>query len=166
MTAKTPQIPVRDYRALAEVRYVVRRFLNFSEASARAANVEPQQHQLLLALKGLPEGWRPTIGAVADRLQLHHNSAVELAQRSIERGLVERLSSETDRREVLLRITPRGERLLRRLSLAHRTELRSAGPVLARALDALVDGNRAPRMIASKKKARGTKVDRKQARTQ
>ena len=142
MAAKIAQVSLREYRALAEVRYVVRRFLNFSEASARAANVEPQQHQLLLALKGLPRGWRPTIGTVAERLQLQHNSAVELAQRSIKRGLIKRRSSESDRREVLLDITPLGERLLRQLSLAHRAELRSAGPVLARALDSLVHGKK------------------------
>jgi DNA-binding MarR family transcriptional regulator len=135
------RISTREYRALAELRYIVRRFLNFSEAAARDAKVEPQQHQLLLALKGMPPGGRPTVGAVAERLQLRHNSAVELTQRSIERGLVERRASETDRREVLLRITPRGERLLRRLSLAHRTELRSTGPILARALAELVDGS-------------------------
>ena len=142
MAARIAHVSLREYRALAEVRYVVRRFLNFSEASARAAKVEPQQHQLLLALKGLPRGGRPTIGTVAERLQLQHHSAVELAQRSIKRGLVKRRSSESDRREVLLDITPLGERLLRRLSLAHRAELRSAGPVLARALDSLLHGAR------------------------
>src|SRR5579864_4544966 len=97
---KAPPIRVREYRALAELRYVIRRFLEFSEAAARAADVEPRQHQLLLALKGLPAGSRPTIGALAERLQLHHNSAVELAKRAIDKGLVERRASETDRREV------------------------------------------------------------------
>lgn len=154
MAAKTARVSLREYRALAEVRYVVRRFLSFSETAARAAHVEPQQHQLLLALKGLPQGWRPTIGTVADRLLLQHNSAVELARRSIEKGLVERRSSTTDRREVLLRVTPRGERLLARLSDAHRTELRSKGPVLARALDALVEGSQVTTGMASKKGTR------------
>jgi DNA-binding MarR family transcriptional regulator len=149
---KAAQISIREYRALAELRYVVRRFLNFSEAAARGAKVEPQQHQLLLALKGLPPGGRPTVGAVAERMQLRHNSAVELAQRSIERGLVERRGSQTDRREVLLRITPRGERLLRRLSLAHRTELRSSGPILARALAELVGNGGAGTASASNTK--------------
>jgi DNA-binding MarR family transcriptional regulator len=136
--SKIAAITAREYRALSELRYVIRRFLEFSEAAAREADVEPQQHQLLLALKGLPEDQRPTVGAVAERLRLQHNSGVELAKRSIERGLVERLESEHDRREVLLRITRKGEGLLRRLSLAHRAELRSAGPALTKALDALV----------------------------
>jgi len=51
-----------DYRSLAELRYQIRRFLNFSEQAARDAGLEPHQHQLMLALKGLPEGVRPRIG--------------------------------------------------------------------------------------------------------
>jgi DNA-binding MarR family transcriptional regulator len=149
---KDARISTREYRALAELRYAVRCFLNFSEAAARDAKVEPQQHQLLLALKGMPPGGRPTVGAVAERLQLRHNSAVELVQRSVESGLVERRGSQTDRREVLLRITPRGERLLRRLSLAHRAELRSTGPILARALAELVDTG-GPRAANTSRKA-------------
>jgi DNA-binding MarR family transcriptional regulator len=131
-------IHIEEYRALAELRYQIRRFLNFSEDQSRAAEIEPQQHQLLLVLKGLQSPQKPTIRTIAERLQIHHNSAVELVQRSAERGLVERGTSVDDRREAFLRVTPRGEQLLRRLSLAHRDELQSSAPALARALKALV----------------------------
>lgn len=127
-----------EYRAFAEFRYVLRRFLNFSETAARSASIEPQQHQLLLALKGLPTELRPTIRTLAERLQLRHNSTVELAQRSIESGLVQRHPSPLDGREVLLGITARGERLLRSLSIAHRAEMRSAAPALIQSLEALL----------------------------
>lgn len=127
----------QDYRALAEVRYVIRRFLSFSAEAARSAGIEPQQHQLLLVIKGLPPELAPTIGVVAERLQLHHNSAVELVQRAEEQGMVTRRAGETDRRQVLLRVTARGERVLRRLSVMHREELRSAAPVLLSALEEL-----------------------------
>jgi DNA-binding MarR family transcriptional regulator len=127
-----------QYQALADLRYQIRRFLTFSEAAARAADVEPQQHQLLLVLKALRPQERPTVGVVAERLQIQHNSAVELVKRTIERGLVERRTGTEDRREASLRITRAGERVLRRLSLAHRTELRSAAPALLMALEALV----------------------------
>ena len=127
----------QDYRALAEVRYVIRRFLSFSAEAARSAGIEPQQHQLLLVIKGLPLELAPTIGVVAERLQLHHNSAVELVQRAEEQGMVTRRAGETDRRQVLLRVTARGERVLRRLSVMHREELRSAAPVLLSALEEL-----------------------------
>lgn len=127
----------QDYRALAEVRYVIRRFLSFSAEAARSAGIEPQQHQLLLVIKGLPPELVPTVGVVAERLQLHHNSAVELVQRAEEQGMVTRRAAETDRRQVLLRVTALGERVLRRLSVMHREELRSAAPVLLAALEEL-----------------------------
>jgi DNA-binding MarR family transcriptional regulator len=131
-----------QYRALAELRYQIRRFLAFSEAAARDAGVEPQQHQLLLALKALGADDRPSIRTIAERLQIQHNSAVELVKRSVERGLVERGTSRDDRREASLHLTRAGERLLRRLSLAHRSELRSAAPLLAQALEALLPPKR------------------------
>jgi len=132
------RITAQEYRALAELRYVVRKFLNFSTEAARVANVEPQQHQLLLVIKGLPPDLRPTIGVAAERLQLKHHSVVELTKRSIEQGLLERRANSSDRREVLLHITPSGERLLMRLSLAHRKELRTAAPILLQALQDVV----------------------------
>src|SRR6185369_11725724 len=105
-----------DYQALAEFRYQLRRFLAFSEQAARAAGIEPQQHQLLLAVKGLPEGKRPTIGVLAERLQIRHHSAVELIDRLVGSDLVVRQRSEADAREILVVITKDGERLLRQLS--------------------------------------------------
>ena len=134
--APSARLRQEDYAALAELRYVIRRFLNFSEATARAAGVEPQQHQLLLALKGLPGP--PTIGALADRLMIRHHSAVELIARMVKSGLIRRVRSARDKREVALEITVRGQRALAKLSLAHRNELRSAAPTLLRALASIV----------------------------
>ena len=90
-----------DYQALAELRYQIRRFLHFSEQAARKAGLEPQQHQLMLALKGLPEGVRPRIGELAERLQIQHHSAVELINRLAAGGYVKRGRQSQDRREVL-----------------------------------------------------------------
>lgn len=127
-----------DYQALAEFRYQIRRFLRFSEEAARSAGVEPQQHQLLLALKGLPRGERPTIRTIAERLQIQHHSAVELIDRLEKSGMVQRQRGEEDRREVLVQLSPKGERLLRELSLHHQGELRNSGPTLAQALRRLI----------------------------
>jgi len=135
------------YRALAELRYQIRRFVVFSERQARDAGIEPQQHQLLLALKGLPEGRRPTIGVLAERLQLRHHSVVELVDRLTRKKLAARRRGELDHREILVDITPRGERLLRRLSLAHQTELRTAGPSLVEALAPIVARRGRPRAV-------------------
>lgn len=135
-----------DYRALAEFRYQLRRFLSFSEARARTVAVEPQQHQLLLALKGLPDGQRPTVGALAERLQLKHHTVVGLVDRLVARKLVVRRKSETDGREILVETTLQGERLLRNLSEAHEAELAMAGPALVRALEAIVGKPRRARV--------------------
>ncbi len=70
---------------MAELRYQIRRFMRFSENAAQQAGMEPQQHQLLLALKGLPRGMKPTINALAERLQLQHHSTVGLVDRLVER---------------------------------------------------------------------------------
>jgi DNA-binding MarR family transcriptional regulator len=141
---------IPDYRSLAELRYQIRRFLHFSEQASRQARVEPRQHQLLLALKGLPETSRPTIGVVSERLQIRPHSAVELANRLAKRGFVRRQrGSERDRREVLLSVTAKGEKILRELSLYHREELRSAGPALMRALQAVLKAGRTERPKAS-----------------
>ena len=79
-----------DYHALAELRHQIRRFLHFSEEAARAAGLEPRQHQLMLALKGLPKGVRPRIGELAERLQIQHHSTVELVNRLASAGFVRR----------------------------------------------------------------------------
>lgn len=132
------EIPLVEYQALAEFRYQLRRFLHFSEQAARAVGLEPQQHQLLLALKGLPEGRPATVGELAERLQIQHHSTVELVNRMVDRNLIERTRDERDQRKVLISLTSYGEEVLHKLSLLHRTELRSTGPVLVRALVTLI----------------------------
>ena len=124
----------RDYESLADLRHHIRRFLHFSEIAVRGLGLEPRQHQLMLALKGLPPGTRPRIGELAERLQIRHHSTVELVNRLATRGYVKRQKGENDRREVLLSLTPKGERALRELSLHHRAELRKEGPALLGAL--------------------------------
>ena len=133
-------VSIDDYRGLGEFRYQIRRFVRFSEQVARAAGIEPQQHQLLLAIKGLPEGMRATISNLAERMQLQHHSTVELVDRLEERGLVERCRDEEDQRRVLVRLTQEGEEALNNLSRHTLTELRSIGPGLVSALNRLMNG--------------------------
>lgn len=127
-----------DYTALADFRYEIRRFMNFSESAARAAGIEPHQHQALLAIKGLPARQAATIGVLAERLQIQHHSAVELTDRLESKGLIRRSRGEADRREVLLQLTLHGEKLLRELTLSHRAELQMAGPKLVAALESAI----------------------------
>lgn len=140
-----PRPVLADYRALAEFRYQIRLFLRFSEQAARAAGIEPQQHQLLLAIKGLPPDSRPNIRTLATRMCLEHNTIVQLADKLQSIGLLQRTTGAKDRREVLLEITPEGEALLADLSSLHRDQLRKSGPTLYRALGTILEGLEAPK---------------------
>jgi DNA-binding MarR family transcriptional regulator len=138
------ELMMNDYQALAEFRYQIRRFLHFSEQAAREAGLEPQQHQLLLALKGLPEGRKATISGLAERLQIQHHSTVELIDRMVERDLIQRSRDDEDQRRVFIKLTPQGEEVLHKLSLLHRTELQTTGPALVQALNRLIDVENEP----------------------
>ncbi len=131
-----------DYQALAEFRYQIRKFLHFSEEAVHAAGLERGQYQMMLAIKGLPEGVRPRIREVANRMHIQHHSAVELVNRLEAGGYVRRERAHDDRREVLLALTPKGERVLEELALHHHEELRSAAPSLVAALRRVMPGEK------------------------
>jgi DNA-binding MarR family transcriptional regulator len=128
------RLMLSDYQALAEFRYQIRKFLHFSEQAIKQAGLERGQYQLMLAIKGMPAGVRPRIRELATRMQIRHHSAVELINRLESKGWVHRARALDDRREVLLALTPKGERILAELALHHRDELRTAGPTLVAAL--------------------------------
>lgn len=140
---------ISDFQSLAELRHQIRRFLHFSEQNARRAGLEPRQHQLMLVLKGLPAQRRPRVAEVAERLQIQHHSAVELVNRLAASGYVRRHRGTQDRREVILSLTSRGEKVLRELSLQHRAELVTAGPALVKALRRVMAGIRGDRPRAA-----------------
>src|SRR5690606_22905673 len=96
-----------DYEALAEFRYVIRRFMEFSEKAAQGVGLQPRQHQALLAIKGATGDQPFTVGDLAERLCIRHHSAVELVNRLCEGGLVVRQPDESDHRRVLVCLTER-----------------------------------------------------------
>lgn len=136
-------LTLADYRALAELRYQIRAFLAFSEQAARDVGLDPGQHQLLLAIQGLPEGRTPTIGTLAERLQVRHHSAVELVNRAARAGLVQRRRAEGDARQVEVQLLPEGLALLQQLSRVHRAALGAQAPELLNALAHIVAAERA-----------------------
>jgi len=138
-----------EYMALAEFRYQLRRFLRHMEEEVRQVGLNPQQYQLLLAIKGLPRHQVPTISCLADRMQLNHNSMVELVDRCEDRSLLRRTRSDDDRRQVTLSLTSEGDTMLRRLGTAARRELSSIGPSLVESVLRLI---RTPR-VARKPRA-------------
>lgn len=131
-----------DYQALAEFRYEIRRFQILSEQAARNAGIEPQQYQAILAVKGLASPNGATVGMLAERLQIQHHSAVELVDRLEEHGLLKRVRSQEDRRQVILRLTDHGEDTIERVALPHHSELRAAGRAMLNALAEVMEGDR------------------------
>lgn len=122
-----------DYRALAEFRYRLRRFLRFSEDVTQANGITPLQYQLMLQIKGFPHRDWASVSELAERLQAKHHGVVALVSRCEALGLVRRQASEDDLRSVEIRLTPQGERCVERLARMHRDELESLQELLAAA---------------------------------
>ncbi len=123
-------LALQDYQLLAQFRYLLARFLAFSEQAAQSEGLASRQHQALLAIKGYPGGAAVTVGDLAERLGIRHHSAVGLADRLVASGYLTRRVDDDDRRRAILALTGRGEQALAALSAAHRDELRRIAPLL------------------------------------
>lgn len=145
------RISATEYQAMAELRYRVRLFLREGDAAARSAGLEPQQYLLLLAIRGLPADSAAKIRALADSLLIKHHSAVELVDRLEKRGLVRRTRSRDDRRQVLVSLLPKGQRVLERVVQQRINEVRAGGSQLVRAIDALLQDPHQRRNSSSSK---------------
>jgi DNA-binding MarR family transcriptional regulator len=128
-----------EYRALAELRYRIRHFIQEGDAAAQRSNLEPQQYLMLLAIRGLPQGAVATIRTLADRMALKHHSAVELINRLASHRWVRRSRGEVDKREVRVSLLPQGSKLLDRVARERLNELKASGAALADAITALVE---------------------------
>lgn len=125
-----------QYEGLAAFRYVLRQFLAFSEAATQAAGVTPQQYQALLVIRTQPRG-EVIIRVLAECMLLQHNGAVQLIDRLVSAGLVERKHSPIDARSVLVRMTAKGTMLFERLASNHLDELLKHEALLAESLKRL-----------------------------
>jgi DNA-binding MarR family transcriptional regulator len=134
MTKPLPTEDRQQLQTLAEFRYTLRQFLQFSEKCAEQAGLHPQQHQLLLHLAGAPDGVETTVSYAAERLGLRHHTVVELSNRCVDAGLILRKNAAIDRRRVVLQVTPKGQRILQTLSDDHERELYELVPRMVRAL--------------------------------
>src|SRR5271165_3970876 len=147
------KITESEYRVLAELRYRIRRFLQEGDDTARQAQLEPQQYLLLLAIRGLPGGQEATISTLAERLSLRHHSTVELIDRMETHGYVKRIRGREDRRQVLVSLQPRGEKLLEKVVEQRIIELRANGRALVETISALLETR--GRSSTNKSKRRG-----------
>lgn len=126
-----------EYQRLLAFRILLRRFDQWSTRKALDSGLTHAQHQLLLAIRGHADPRGPTIGELAEYLLVRHHTAVELANRTQELGLISRSRDRNDRRVVRLTLTAKGRRRIRALSAAHMDELRQLAPILS----ALVEDN-------------------------
>lgn len=121
---------------IAEFRYQLRRFLNFSETEAERAGIAAQHYQLMQVIGALPPGKSASITYLSERMVLRHNSTVELVDRAERAGLVRRTSDERDLRRSLVVLTPHGESVMWQLVNAHLEQLDGVtGNELLRSLD-------------------------------
>lgn len=142
-----------EYETLAEFRHQLASFLKRRRDAAEAAGLEPQQYELLLAIKGATKGSPPNIKQIAEQLLLQHHSAVELTSRLEKRGLVQRERAAHDRRSVLVSVTKAGEKLLAQVVQYSLAQLQVEAPQLLKTLGRLVKN--APKEKAKKIPARG-----------
>lgn len=126
-----------NYDALAELRYLGRKFLRFSKDLLREkAGLNPEQYEALLAIKAFPAKGM-TISHLSERLQVKHHSAVNIVDRLVDRKLVHRQAGERDRRERHIELTPKGETLINELATIHYVELSKRSAEMIQALHRL-----------------------------
>ena len=131
----TPQLQSDDYHALASFRYALRKFLGFSKrALAAEADLTPDQYEALLALKAFSGDRGLTISDLSERLQVKHHTAVGLVDKLEELCFVRREQGVTDRRHVFVRLTAAGSRVLAKVAVLHRREMRIRSPEMIEAL--------------------------------
>src|SRR5262245_6583854 len=128
MRSRTETLRDEDFIRLLAFRDGLRRFQHWSEEQAKSAGLTGAQHQLLLAVRG--HGGPPSIREVAEHLVLRHHSVVELVDRAVAAGLVERIADDDDHRVVRLELTRKGADLLEALASAHLEELSRLRPRL------------------------------------
>lgn len=132
--SSTDTLTDADYAALADFRHALREFQAFSEGRVADYGLTPQQHQVLLAIRGASFG-DVTVGYIAERLILKPHSVSGLLVRLEALGLVVRSPSQTDGRQSVVELTTKAEILLEQLSAIHREEIVRLRPLLKTLLD-------------------------------
>jgi len=124
----------KDYEALAAFRYALRKFFRFSEEAAAQSGLSSRQYQALLTIRGFPDRDEVTIGEIAEWLQIRHHSAVGLVDRLVAQHLVTRKRGKADKRQVYIRLTPKGKKILEKLALLNKEELMRLRPQISQAI--------------------------------
>jgi DNA-binding MarR family transcriptional regulator len=142
-------ISLSEYQSVADLRAALRRFLRVSERAARRHGLTQQRYQLLLMIKGAPDGsQRSTVTRLSERLQLAQSTVTELVGRAEQAGLITRGPSAEDGRKVYFSLTTEGERRLAGLL----RELQAERASLARMVQAYAESQLAEDLPARTKR--------------
>ena len=106
----------------------------------------------------MPPGRAATVGAIAERLQVRHHTAVERIDRLERMRMLRRTHRAADRREVVVEVTPTGHRKFASLARLRLKELLQSGPALVKSLDAVVRAARSHSKRFAKESGRSKNV--------
>jgi DNA-binding MarR family transcriptional regulator len=129
-----------EYVALAGFRYGLRKFLRFSKEFLDQHKLTPEQYEALLATHTFSDHNGMLVGQLSERLQVRHHTTVALSNKLVDRGLVTKRRGRADRRHVYIKLTAKGEGLLRKLAAVHRQAIRDYSAELIEALKSLQGG--------------------------
>lgn len=102
------------FGGIAEAHRVIRKVFRLVDEQAKKAGLEPLEHKLLIQVLGAPDA-PLSVYAAADRLDISSALASRLIKSLVERGLVDRVPGEHDRRVTKVTITAAGRELLARV---------------------------------------------------
>src|SRR3954454_24451596 len=127
-----------NYEALAELRYLGRKFLRFSkDLLGERAGLNPEQYEALLAIKAFATEKGLTISQLSERLQVKHHSAINIVDRLVDRKLITRELDREDRRQRHLKLTEKGEKLIQEMAGFHFKELCVRSEEMIKAMERL-----------------------------
>lgn len=143
MGVVSQDLSLEEYRELAEFRHQIRCFQSDTEKHAKALGFDAEAYILLLTVQGLPEGARPTISCIAERMCMGRDAVSDLVDAAVLRGHVIRSTSElAGGAEDWVKLTRAGRESLRRMAVANRDELGRSGAELVHALQLVLKQRR------------------------
>jgi DNA-binding MarR family transcriptional regulator len=99
------------FEDVAEARYILRRVFRIVEEQAKAADLDPLAHQVLIQIYGSP-AMQLRVNQIADRLDIAPAFASNLVRTLSEKKLVSRTRGQTDARAIMVGVTETGRKLL------------------------------------------------------
>ncbi|HSN17426.1 MAG TPA: MarR family transcriptional regulator [Gammaproteobacteria bacterium] len=116
---------------LAEWLDAWRAFFAVNDAVLTEAKVTAGEFAAMLEIDRSDEPQGPTIGMLAVRLRVRHNTSVGLVTRMSKKGYVRRVRDTRDRRQAHVQLTENGRHALTAMVLAHCRELQETRLQLA-----------------------------------